>query len=167
MSLLDPRSGAHLADGSPADHCWRLLVSGDAPGIGATIAGKLLARKRPQLIPVYDDVVRCALGQPSHFWISLHCALVDNPDLAVELAALRAHAPPYVSVIRVLDVVVWMAHEKEHKTRCHAERVSPPEIADDFTSVPDPRATRTEPTPHYGTGIAALDAVTGGGLKPR
>ena len=39
VSLLDPRSGAHLADGSPADHCWRLLASGDAPGIGATIAG--------------------------------------------------------------------------------------------------------------------------------
>ena len=66
-------------------------------------------------------MVRCAVGQPSHFWISLHCALVDNPDLAVELTALRAHAPQYVSVIRVLDVVVWMAHEKERKIRCHRE----------------------------------------------
>jgi hypothetical protein len=79
MSLLDAEAGDHLADGSPADQCWRLLASDAVPGVGATTAGKLLARKRPRLIAVYDDVLRCALGHPSDFWTSLHHALVDIP----------------------------------------------------------------------------------------
>ena len=33
-------------------------------GIGFVTAGKLMARKRPRLIPVYDDVVKCALDEP-------------------------------------------------------------------------------------------------------
>ncbi|WP_232839073.1 DUF6308 family protein [Streptomyces triticisoli] len=51
-----------LAPGSPADAAWRLLT--DQPGIGWVTVGKLLARKRPRLLPVYDQVVRCLLGRP-------------------------------------------------------------------------------------------------------
>jgi hypothetical protein len=42
----------------------------DAPDIGWVTAGKLLARKRPKLVPVYDGVVKCALGNPpkNHVW---------------------------------------------------------------------------------------------------
>jgi hypothetical protein len=118
MGLLDPESGDHLADGSPADLCWRLLVGEAAPGVGATIAGKLLARKRPRLIPVYDDVVRCALGHPSSFWMSLHRALSANPVLLGALRSLATHAPRHVSPLRVMDVVVWMAHRREHSIGC-------------------------------------------------
>lgn len=123
VSLLDPEAGVHLADGAPADKCWRLLVSDAAPGIGATTASKLLARKRPHLIPVYDDVLRCALGHPTNFWASLHHAFVGNPDILNALECLRAHAPQHVSAIRAVDVVVWMAHAHEHETVCKPARL--------------------------------------------
>lgn len=51
-----------LAEGSPADQAWHLLCA--QHGVDWVIAGKLLARKRPRLLPVYDKVVRCALGRP-------------------------------------------------------------------------------------------------------
>jgi len=35
------------------------------------MAGKLLARKRPSLIPVYDEIVRCAFGWPENIWTAL------------------------------------------------------------------------------------------------
>ncbi|MGW4982195.1 DUF6308 family protein [Streptomyces mirabilis] len=80
---------ADLADGSPAHTAWHLLR--DQPGIGWVTAGKLLARKRPRLLPVYDQVVRCVLGRPKSLWLDLRAALrVDNWALHHELMALRA-----------------------------------------------------------------------------
>lgn len=104
-----------LSDGSPADQAWHLLR--DQPDVGWVIAGKLLARKRPQLLPVYDKVVRCALGRPRpSFWLTLHAALrADNRALHRQLLALReaAGVAETVSVLRVCDVVVWMGHRAE------------------------------------------------------
>ncbi|MFH8394281.1 DUF6308 family protein [Streptomyces sp. NPDC018036] len=103
-----------LADGSPADQAWHLLR--DQPDVGWVIAGKLLARKRPRLLPVYDRVVRCAVGRPQSFWLALHAALRED-DGAVhrQLLALRriAGVPETVSELRVCDVVVWMGHRAE------------------------------------------------------
>ncbi|MFI1453835.1 DUF6308 family protein [Streptomyces roseus] len=62
-----------LADGSPADQAWRLLC--EQRGVNWVIAGKVLARKRPRLLPVYDRIVRCAVGRPPSFWLALHTAL--------------------------------------------------------------------------------------------
>ncbi|MFD8006081.1 DUF6308 family protein [Streptomyces mirabilis] len=107
---------ADLADGSPAHTAWHLLR--DQPGIGWVTAGKLLARKRPRLLPVYDRVVRCVLGRPKSFWLDLHAALrVDNWALHHELMALRqaADLPETVSALRVCDVVVWMHHRTDHQ----------------------------------------------------
>lgn len=64
---------ADLVPGSPADTAWDVLCG--QPGIGWVTAGKLLARKRPRLLPVYDQVVRCVLGRPRAFWLALHAAL--------------------------------------------------------------------------------------------
>ncbi|MEV5508792.1 DUF6308 family protein [Streptomyces orinoci] len=41
-----------LAEGSPADQAWHLLCA--QYGVDWVIAGKLLVRKRPRLLPVYD-----------------------------------------------------------------------------------------------------------------
>ena len=120
VSLLEPGAAPHVADGSPADQCWHLLVSNAAPDVGPTKASKLLARKRPQLLPVYDDVLRCALGHPASFWTTLHQTLVEQPQLGRTLTALQTRAPKHVSTLRVVDVVVWMAHQHEHRTRCKA-----------------------------------------------
>ncbi|MGD3112490.1 DUF6308 family protein [Streptomyces sp. YGL11-2] len=101
-----------LADGSPADQAWHLLR--DQPDVGWVIAGKVLARKRPRLLPVYDKVVRCALGRPRpSFWLALHAALrADDRALHRRLLVLRqvAGVPETVSALRVCDVVVWMGH---------------------------------------------------------
>jgi hypothetical protein len=107
---------AGLADGSPAHTAWNLLR--DQPGIGWVTAGKLLARKRPRLLPVYDQVVRCVLGRPKSFWLDLHAALrVDNWALHHNLMALRqaADLPETVSALRVCDVVLWMHHRTDHQ----------------------------------------------------
>ncbi|BAU81216.1 hypothetical protein SLA_0261 [Streptomyces laurentii] len=109
---------ADLDEGSPAHTAWRVLR--DQSGIGWVTAGKLLARKRPRLLPVYDQVVRCVLGRPKSFWLDLHGALrADNRALHRELMALRQSAdlPATVSVLRVCDVVLWMHHRKDHQQR--------------------------------------------------
>ncbi|MFC9677887.1 DUF6308 family protein [Streptomyces sp. NPDC056949] len=109
---------ADLSKGAPADTAWRVLW--DQPGIGWVTAGKLLARKRPRLLPVYDQVVRCILGRPKSFWLDLHGALrADNHALHHKLMALRqaADLPVTVSALRVCDVVLWMHHRTDHQQR--------------------------------------------------
>ncbi|MFJ4680448.1 MULTISPECIES: DUF6308 family protein [unclassified Kitasatospora] len=110
LDLADADPG-HVADDSPAARAWHLLVA--EPGVGWVLAGKLLARKRPRLLPVYDRVVRCALDRPDRFWSPLHTALrADGGALAHRLAQLHAAAdlPAAVSALRVCDVVVWTGH---------------------------------------------------------
>ncbi|MFF0190827.1 DUF6308 family protein [Streptomyces sp. NPDC005244] len=105
-----------VADGSPADQAWHLLR--DQSDVGWVIAGKLLARKRPRLLPVYDRVVRCAVGRPPSFWLALRTALrEDDAALHRQLLELRevAGVPGTVSALRVCDVAVWMGHRaQEH-----------------------------------------------------
>ncbi|MFB6558763.1 DUF6308 family protein [Streptomyces sp. NPDC056400] len=104
-----------LFHGSPADQAWHALL--DQTDVGWVIAGKLLARKRPQLLPVYDKVVRCALGRPHpSYWLALHAALrADDHALHHQLLELRTAAgvAETVSALRVCDVVVWMGHRAE------------------------------------------------------
>ncbi|WP_247706914.1 DUF6308 family protein [Streptomyces liliiviolaceus] len=105
-----------LGTDSPADRAWGLLHA--QPGIGWVTAGKLLARKRPRLLPVYDRVVRCAVGRPDSYWLALHAALrADDRLLHRDLLALRdaAGLPRSVSALRVCDVVVWMRHRNDHQ----------------------------------------------------
>jgi hypothetical protein len=102
---------AVVADGSSAAQAWPLLR--DQPDVGWVTAGKILARKRPRLLPVYDRVVRCAVGRPSSFWLALHTALRENgAALHRQLLDLRqvAGLPETVSALRVCDVAVWMNH---------------------------------------------------------
>ncbi|MEU9208413.1 DUF6308 family protein [Streptomyces sp. NPDC048415] len=115
IDMVEAEAG-DLADGSPAHAAWHLLR--DQPGIGWVTAGKLLARKRPRLLPVYDQVVRCVLGRPKSFWLDLYAALrVDNWAVHHELMALRqaADLPETVSALRVCDVVLWMNHRTDHQ----------------------------------------------------
>jgi hypothetical protein len=80
-------------------------------------AGKLLARKRPALIPVYDDVVRCAFGHPQDIWKALHEALLrDDGSFRGTLEDLvkRAGIPVKVTPLRALDVTLWIRHRSHH-----------------------------------------------------
>lgn len=107
---------AEVRPGSPAFRAWQLLEA--QPGVGWVIAGKVLARKRPHLLPVYDRVVRCALGSPRPYWLALHAALRENGRaLHRELLTLAraAGVPETIGALRVCDVVVWMAHRTGHR----------------------------------------------------
>jgi hypothetical protein len=107
-----------VADGKHADQAWHLLDR--QPEVGYMIAGKLMARKRPHLIPVYDQVIACLFGNPDHVWLRLHHRLaVDGGTLRDELAALRTRAkiPATVSLLRVLEVALWMSHHNQHRLR--------------------------------------------------
>ncbi len=120
VDLGTPDAARLLADGGPADRAWHLLDSEDE--VSWTIAGKLLARKRPRLVPVYDRVVRCALGRPSDAWLWLN-ERFENDDRALprQLTAVQAEAgvPEYVTPPRVLDVILWMRHHRSHQpSRC-------------------------------------------------
>ena len=113
-----PSSRELLADGEHADQAWRLLNNRhEKTGIGWVIAGKLLARKRPKLIPVYDSIVRCQFGAPKHVWLKLQDQLAGNHgQLRAALAQVRATVgvEEKVSILRVLDIVLWRRHVKEH-----------------------------------------------------
>jgi hypothetical protein len=120
VNLWDEEAADLIAKGGPADNLWRLLERQD--GAGWVTAGKLLARKRPALIPVYDNVVRCAFGWPQDIWTALRNALrQDDGSFRAALDDLRQRAglPRQVTPLRVLDVTIWMQHSSLHTgSRC-------------------------------------------------
>jgi hypothetical protein len=69
VDLGSGEAGQHLVDGSPADIAWKTLR--DQTDVGWVTAGKLLARKRPRLIPVWDRVVKCEI--PHSEWTRWLC----------------------------------------------------------------------------------------------
>ena len=109
-----------IADDGPADRAWHLLEG--PTGTGWVIAGKLLARKRPRLVPVYDGVVRCAVGKPPHAWTWFHRMFTERVGaLPRRLGTVRAEAgvSEAVAAPRVLDVILWMRHRDSHRpSRC-------------------------------------------------
>jgi hypothetical protein len=94
---------------------------GKLPGIGPVIAGKLLARKRPELVPITDSVVPRGLVRPgetdlwSSFWHVLRGALDSEKDLVRRLAELKEEIPEAAaaSLLRILDVALWMTYSDQ------------------------------------------------------
>lgn len=118
----------HLA---AAQDAWNFLRT--QPGIGWVIAGKLMARKRPWLVPIFDGVIREALRPPRRrFWASMRAALADD-DRRNRIDRLR---PPgltmKVTTLRLLDVAVWMRHSnsdnaKRVRTNLAVSSIRPPD----------------------------------------
>ncbi|MDI9917810.1 DUF6308 family protein [Rhodococcus sp. IEGM 1379] len=91
---------------------WRLETAlWEIHGVGRTIASKLIARKRPRLYPIYDDVVGRELGtkaahlEPVRF--SLHQRNGELHDRLLDLRD-RAGLDDVVPAVRILDVLAWM-----------------------------------------------------------
>ncbi len=104
-----------LVPGGHADLAWRLLEG--CEGVGWVTAGKLLARKRPRLVPVWDNVVRCALGRPVGVWLWMdELFRADGGALSALLEEVRvaAQISEHVTPARVLDVILWMRHHASH-----------------------------------------------------
>ncbi|HVE46427.1 MAG TPA: DUF6308 family protein [Acidimicrobiales bacterium] len=97
-----------IAEGSPAARLWTLLEA--VPGIGWVTGAKLLARKRPHLLPVYDQVVKAALQPRSgRFWEPLWEELQDVRIVGrLEEVRSGAGVDGAVSLLRILDVAIWM-----------------------------------------------------------
>ena len=111
LSIFEREAEEHLSDAGPASTAWQKLDR--IPGVGWVTANKLLARKRPTLLPVYDQFVKAAL-QPDEdaFWAPLHETLTgpEGPDLRRRLEEIHSSCAldDRVSLLRVLDVAVWM-----------------------------------------------------------
>lgn len=88
------------------------------PGIGPTKAAKLCARKRPDLMPIYDSVVdRVLLIHQGPWWDALASALTDE-SRRDRIQALDPHITDYTpSVLRLLDVAVWMVGSNARTAR--------------------------------------------------
>ncbi|MEO6411917.1 MAG: DUF6308 family protein [Pedococcus sp.] len=104
VQLWDQDAGEALAK---ANDAWRAVRKLD--GVGPTRASKLLARKRPRLIPIVDSVIRKALPSlGTDSWAAFRAAL-QSSDLREEVMAVRPEvAPKDTTVLRLIDVAVWM-----------------------------------------------------------
>ena len=116
ITLADPEAEGLVAKDGPAQALWQAIHDiRPRPGdnqIGPIRAGKLLARKRPHLIPVFDSRVRMVLSRPGtdeSWWRDLRCQLIKDQDLVSELESVRARAGAgHLSLLRTFDIMCWM-----------------------------------------------------------
>ncbi|GIG93061.1 DUF6308 family protein [Plantactinospora endophytica] len=104
-----------LHPGWPAWRLYQELL--EVPGVGRTTASKLLARKRPRLLPVWDTETAKVTGARSKHWEPLRLALrADGKVLHRRLLRLRdlAGLPSQVSALRVFDVICWREGIRRH-----------------------------------------------------
>ena len=93
-----------------ATELWALVRHID--GVGRTKASKLLARKRPELIPIIDSVIAEALHLGDETWWTLAAILADS-DLRHSIDRLRPiSVSEGITTLRLLDVSTWMAKSR-------------------------------------------------------
>ncbi|MGF9663809.1 DUF6308 family protein [Arthrobacter crystallopoietes] len=114
-----------LGPTSPGQNLWDLLRQnndGTRWKVGETTASKILARKRPHLFPIIDSVVRGRTGlKNDDIWRTWHQELqaTDGDDSPLVRALTEIHADcgqPHLSLLRVLDIVLWMDGTQEGKS---------------------------------------------------
>jgi Family of unknown function (DUF6308) len=96
------------------DDLWELLVKG-RDGVGQTRASKLLARKRPRLVPLTDSVIVKRIGALGETWPALRYCLEDG-QVRSAIERLRPKDAE-TSVLRLLDVAIWMLHSQSRSAR--------------------------------------------------
>lgn len=87
-------------------------------GIGPVTASKLLARKRPRLVPIKDRVISARLGlqKADEFWRPLRAALMRD-GVVDDIRAIRPPDHSDVSELRVLDIALWMLGSNSRAAR--------------------------------------------------
>ena len=108
LSIETPKGRAALKPGSAAHKLWAEVRK--VSGFGPVRTSKLLARKRPALIPIYDDLVRLEFGAESSIdqWVAW-IGFFQDDELVARLRQLRTDSgiPETITLLRVLDVVAW------------------------------------------------------------
>lgn len=98
-----------LGPGAPGSALYELLRHQIALPRVAT--HKLLARKRPLLLPIRDRVVEQALdaANPDEWWRPWWQTLRTEGAVVAQLQLIREVAEaPHLSLLRVADIVIWM-----------------------------------------------------------
>ena len=95
-----------------------LVASNDATGFRAAKVTKILHRKRPSLVPIFDSKVAQFYGVPGpapwDLWPKLQAELRNHSEWLQGLGyPHRTSDGRRVSELRVLDIVVW-----EHTQDC-------------------------------------------------
>lgn len=120
---------------APASQLWHLLRRG-RDGLGPTTTSKLMARKRANLIPVFDSVVQAVLGLPSSegHWVTMRRLMqteVEGGALHNRLAeaARRAGVGATVTPLRVFDVAVWYGYNPSTKVQSWVQELQDAVVA--------------------------------------
>lgn len=114
MSDLTPAETEDtLGEGSPAWLLWNELRRTPKTrwDVGATTASKIMARKRPHLIPIWDKVIGAVVGKDTSEgqWLNWHNLFMEDPDLAGRLARIykRSTVQAPISDLRIMDAILW------------------------------------------------------------
>ncbi|MFC7674131.1 DUF6308 family protein [Mycolicibacterium sp. GCM10028919] len=103
--------------GGPASLLWQLLRRGN-DGMGRTRTSKLIAAKRPRLLPIWDSFVEQATGLDTvNYWRQFQAVLAaDDHAIWTWLTQIRSdvpNVPAAVSNLRILDVLLWMTVDQQ------------------------------------------------------
>lgn len=123
LDLVDA-TDADIGKDSPAERLWYLCRPNGTSRwhrFGPVTTSKLLARKRPRLLPIYDSVVGKQYGLPDSrgLWTGMRAALrAEGRRLHNHAEKLhrKADLPDTVTPLRVIDIVTWM-HGRESGPR--------------------------------------------------
>lgn len=94
------------------------------PDVGAVIASKLIASKRPKLFPIYDQHVVRAAGTKDRYLAPLINNLAEQAHLTDALRLIKQTASvgsenvclnSEISDIRALDVILWTEGRRQYK----------------------------------------------------
>lgn len=100
----------------PETELWRPL--GALPQVGSTRAAKLMARKRPKLIPVYDSIVGEFVAPAATYWDIYREFLADDDNRAA-VDGLRPDGVDNekLPTLRLVDTAVWMRYSRSVSAR--------------------------------------------------
>ena len=103
-------------DLTAATELWRLLDG--LPYVGATKASKLMARKRPRLIPVYDSIVGSTIATADRYWdVFAEFLQVEHNRERIDAMRPSRLAEDELPTLRILDTLIWMRHSRSRNAK--------------------------------------------------